>query len=162
GILYDQDLVWAKGFGYADVDKRTPATPRTIYRIASISKLFTSTAILQLRDQGKLQLDDPVAKHLPWFKVKSRHADAPAAVTVRHLLTHTSGLPRESPFPYWTDLKFPTREQLMQALVTQESVYPPETKWKYSNLALALAGEVVAAVSGEPYEEYVQKHILDP
>src|SRR5262249_5863427 len=78
GILYDQDLVWAKGFGYADVEKRTPATPGTIYRIASISKLFTSTAILQLRDQGKLQLDDPVARHLSWFKLKNRDADAPA------------------------------------------------------------------------------------
>jgi CubicO group peptidase (beta-lactamase class C family) len=161
GILYDQDLVWAKGFGFADVEKRTPATPGTIYRIASISKLFTSTAILQLRDRGKLQLDDPVARHLPWFKVKGPHADAPA-VTVRHLLTHTSGLPRESPFPYWTDSKFPTREQLMQALPAQEAAYPPETKWKYSNLALALAGEVVAAVSGEPYEEYVRRHIFDP
>jgi CubicO group peptidase (beta-lactamase class C family) len=161
GVVYDKDLIWAKGFGYADLDGKTPAAPDTVYRIASISKLFTSTALLQLRDAGKLQLDDPVARHLAWFKIKNRHPDGPA-ITIRHLITHTSGLPRESPFPYFTDFKFPTRERLMQALPNQETVYASETKWKYSNLALALAGEVVAAVSGEPYEDYIQRHILGP
>ncbi|MFN4261052.1 MAG: serine hydrolase [Gemmataceae bacterium] len=161
GIVHDQELIWAKGYGYADVEKKIPATPRTVYRIASISKLFTSIAILQLRDQGKLHLDDPVAKHLPWFQIKIPHADAPA-ITIRHLLTHTSGLPRESDFPYWNDNQFPTRQQLIDKLPSQEAPYPPETKWKYSNLALSLAGEIVSAVSGKPYEEYVQQHILAP
>lgn len=160
GIVYDQELVWSRGFGFADVEKKSPATPQTNYRIASISKLFTATAILQLRDAGKLQLDDPVARHLPWFRLR-RAADGPV-VTIRHLLTHTSGLPRESDFPYWTDAKFPTREQLMARLAEQDAAYPPETRWKYSNLALALAGEIVAAVSGEPYHAYIEKHILAP
>ncbi|MFA4838804.1 MAG: serine hydrolase domain-containing protein [Candidatus Neomarinimicrobiota bacterium] len=66
GIVYDQNLIWTKGFGYADQEKKIPATPETIYRIASISKTFTSTAILQLRDSGKLRLDDPINKYLPW------------------------------------------------------------------------------------------------
>lgn len=161
GIVYDQELIWSRGFGHADVDKKVSTTPSTIYRIASISKLFTSTALMQLRDQGKLNLDDPVAKHLTWFKIRTAHADAPA-ITIRHLLTHTSGLPRESAFPYWTDFKFPTREEMIKALPDQEAVYRPETKWKYSNLGLALAGEVVTAASGEPFEQYVQKHIFDP
>jgi CubicO group peptidase (beta-lactamase class C family) len=159
-IVHDQDIVWSKGFGYADVEKKTPATPGTVYRIASISKLFTTTAILQLRDQGKLKLDDPVEKYLPWFKVKHAQADAP--ITIRQLLVHTAGLPRESAFPYWSDMKFPSREDMIKALANQEAVYPPETKWKYSNLGLAVAGEVVAAVSGEAYEDYVTKHILTP
>lgn len=161
GIVYDQELIWSKGFGFADIDKKVAATPGTIYRIASISKVFTATAIMQLRDQGKLKLDDPVEKHLPWFALKNRAADAPP-ITIRHLLTHTAGLPRESASPYWTDFKFPTREQMIKTLPTQEAAYPPETKWKYSNLGLALAGEIVAAVSGEPFDAYVQKHILDP
>lgn len=161
GIVYDQDLIWSKGFGFADLEKKIPATPNTIYRIASISKLFTSTAIMQLRDDGRLQLDDPVEKHLSWFKIKNLYPNGPT-ITIRHLLTHTSGLPRESPFPYFTDFKFPTREQIMLALPNQQTVYPAETKWKYSNLALTLAGEIVAEVSGEPYPIYIHKHILDP
>src|SRR5262245_33609913 len=92
GIVLDQQLVWAKGFGFANIAQKTPATPGTIYRIASITKLFTSMAIMQLRDAGKLQLDDPITKHLSWFELKNRFPDAPP-ITIRHLLTHTSGLP---------------------------------------------------------------------
>jgi len=160
-VVHDQELVWVKGFGQADLDKKTPASPSTIYRIASISKLFTAVAVLQLRDQGKLKLDDPVEKYLPWFKVKTPHADA-QPITVRQLLMHTSGLPREAAFPYWTDFKFPSRKEMIDALPAQEAVYPPDTQWKYSNLGLALAGEIVVAVSGQTFEDYVQKHIFDP
>jgi len=161
GIVYDQTLIWAKGFGYADLEKKTPATPDTIYRIGSNSKMFTSIAILKLRDEGKLQLDDSVEKYLSWFKIKNKYPDAPS-ITIRHLLTHTSGLPREAAFPYATDFKFPTREQIIEKLSEQETIYPPETKWKYSNLALVLAGEIVSAVSGESYAEYIHKEILEP
>ena len=161
GIVHDQELVWARGFGYADVDKKVAATPRTLYRIASITKLFTATAILQLRDAGKLQLDDPLTKHLDWFNVQNRHPDAPP-ITIRHLLTHTSGLPREAAFPNWTDDQFPTRQQLRETLPQQETILPTETEWKYTNLALTLAGEIVAAVSGQEYPDYIQHHILDP
>ena len=100
-------------------------------------------------------------KHLSWFKIQNNYPDSPV-ITIRHLLTHTSGLPRESAFPYWTDFEFPTREQIIEKLPEQETVYPSETKWKYSNLGLTLAGEIVAAVSGIPYEEYIQNNILDP
>jgi|HigsolmetaAR202D_1030399.scaffolds.fasta_scaffold00048_4 Beta-lactamase class C and other penicillin binding proteins len=160
-VAYDQDLIWAEGFGYADVEKQIPATPQTIYRIASITKLFTSTAIVQLRDAGKLQLDDPVEKHLPWFKVQSSY-EHEAPVTIRNLLTHTAGLPREANFPYWSTLEFPTKEEIMAALPDQRFCYPPYTRWKYSNLGLALAGYIVEAVSGQSYDDYIQEHILDP
>jgi D-alanyl-D-alanine carboxypeptidase len=161
GIVYDQELIWSHGFGFRDIKNKIPATPQTTYPIASITKLFTATAVLQLRDAGKLQLDDPVVKYPPWFKVRNEDEDGPV-ISIRHLLTHTSGLPSESDFPYWTDARFPTREQMIEMLPKQEAADAPETRWKYSNLAVALAGEVVAAVSGEPYEAYVQKHILTP
>ena len=160
-IVSDQEMIWAKGYGYADVDKRVPATPATIYRMASHTKMFTAIAVMQLRDAGKLRLDDPVVKYLPWFKPQPASPDDPP-VTIRHLLTHTSGLPREAAAPYWSDFNFPTREEVIRGVAIQHAVYAPETKWKYSNLALAVAGEVVATVSGEPYADYVRRHILDP
>ena len=111
GVVYDQDLIWAKGYGYADLERRVPATPGTIYRIASNSKLFTATAIMQLRDAGKLRLDDPVSERLPWFSIKKTYDGGPP-VTIRHLITHTSGLPRELSGVNWSDLTFPGREEL--------------------------------------------------
>jgi CubicO group peptidase (beta-lactamase class C family) len=161
GVVYDQDLIWSRGFGFGDLERHVPATPQTIYRVASITKLFTSTAIMQLRDQDKLQLDDPLAKYLSWFSVRTADNDAPP-ITIRHLLTHTSGLPREAHFPYWTDNVFPSREQLMNTLGEQEAIYAPATRWKYSNLALTLAGEIVQAVADRPYADYIQQQILDP
>ncbi|MBI2620120.1 MAG: beta-lactamase family protein [Ignavibacteriales bacterium] len=161
GIVYDQDLVYAKGFGFADVDDEIPVTPQIMFRIASITKTFTAMAIMQLRDQGKLQLDDPIEKHLKWFRIKNRYPNAPT-VTVWHLLTHTSGLPREAAFPYWTDNKFPTRNEMIAAMAQQETLFPTETRMKYSNLAYALAGEIVAEVSGIPYADYVTRNILEP
>ena len=160
-VAYDQELVWSRGFGYADLKTKAFVTSRTIFRIASITKTFTSTAILLLRDRGKLQLDDPVSKYLPWFTYRNRFPEGPA-VTIRHLLTHTSGLPRESSFPYWTDYKFPTREEMIDALHHQESVFEPETRLKYSNLGMSILGEVVAAAAGEPYDVFISKNILEP
>jgi len=78
GIVYDQDLIWAKGYGDVDLERRIPATPATIYRVASISKLFTATAIMQLRDAGRLQLDDPVSQRLSWFSIKKTYEGGPA------------------------------------------------------------------------------------
>jgi D-alanyl-D-alanine carboxypeptidase len=161
GIVHDQALLWARGFGLASLESGRAATPDTVYRIASITKLFTSTAILQLRDAGRLRLDDRVVDHLPWFAIKQAHPEAPA-ITIRHLLTHTAGLPREAGFPYWTDGKFPTQDELRERLPMQETVFPTETEWKYSNLGLTLAGEIVAAVSGLPYAQYVGERILGP
>lgn len=161
GIVYDQDLIWSKGFGYADLETHEPITPQTLFRIASISKLFTSMAIMQLRDAGKLQLDDPLRKHLKWFTIKNEFKDGPE-ISIRQVLTHSSGLPREAAFPYWTDHVFPSREELIKALPDQEMIFEPETRWKYSNLGMALLGEVVSRVSGMSYEDYIQKKILQP
>lgn len=161
GIVHDQSLIWSRGFGSANLAQQIPATPSTIYRIASITKLFTSTCIMQLRDEGALQLDDPVAKHLPWFTIRNPHTDRPP-VTIRHLLTHAGGLPREAAFPYWSTGEFPEREAIQAALCDQELAIPTESDWKYSNLGMALAGEIVAAISGMPYAAYVQKYILKP
>ena len=161
GVVHDQELIWSKGFGYADVERMAPATPRTIYSICSISKLFTSIGVLQLRDRGHLRLDDPVATHLPWFAIQETYPGA-APITIEGLLTHSAGLPREAAFPYWTEASFPTSEQIIQEVSNQETLYPARTYYQYSNLGLTLAGEIVTQVSGEPYADYVQRNILDP
>lgn len=161
GLIYDQELVYSKSFGFADLEKKVPLEPGMPFRIASISKTFTATAIVQLRDAGKLRLDDPVKDYLPWFDISQRFPDYPP-ITIRQLLTHSSGLPREADFPYWTDHNFPTLEQIKETLSKQETIYPPGTKLKYSNLGLSLAGEIVAVVSGQSWEDYIRTHIFEP
>jgi len=160
GIVRDQELVFAKGYGYANLSNRMPATPKTLYRVASITKLFTATAAMQLRDAGKLRLDDPVAKHLDWFHPRTMKGDVP--VQVWHLMSHLSGLPRESAAPYWNTKQFPTREQVRAMLAAQDAAYAPATKWKYSNLAVAIEGELVAKLSGMEWGDYVTDRVLKP
>jgi CubicO group peptidase (beta-lactamase class C family) len=161
GIVYDQELVFAKGYGYADLTRKTPATPATAYRIASISKTFTAHALLQLRDAGKLQLDDPITKWIPELKLSKVDPQSPT-ITIRQILSHTGGIPREVDGTYWNDMNFPSREAMMPVLNKMGVVFPPEIEWKYSNVALGLAGYIVEAASGEPYAEYVARHILAP
>ena len=161
GVVCDQELVWSRGFGYADVEKKVPVTPKTLFRMASNTKMFTATAVMQLRDAGKLRLDDPVARHLPWFQTQPAGEDD-GPVRIEHLLTHGSGLPREAAFPYWSTFAFPTAGEIRKTVASQRAAYAPDTRWKYSNLAFALAGMVVEEVSGEPYGAYLRRHILDP
>jgi len=160
GVVSDQRLVWAKGFGLANVAGKVPMTPQTKFRMASHSKLFTATAIMQLREQGKLHLDDPVSKHLAWFAVSSSRPDDPE-ITIEELLTHSSGLPREAA-DHWTTLAFPTREELKTLMPKRQAAFPAETRWKYSNLAYTLAGLIVEHVSGETWTDYVTGHIYQP
>lgn len=160
GVVADQELVWSAGFGFADIDARKPMTPATRFRMASHSKLFTATAIMQLRERGKLRLDDPVSSYLPWFRVKAAGPDD-APITIEELLTHSSGLPREAG-PHWTDYEFPTSEELRNLTPERQAAFAPEVRWKYSNLAYSLAGMVVETVSGETWAEYIRKNIYEP
>ena len=157
-IVHDQEVVWSKGFGYADRESEIEAKPDTIYRVASISKLFTATAVMQMRDKGKLNLEDSIRDYLPWFEVK----DEKGPIKVVNLITHTSGLPREAAGPYWTDYNFPSVEELKTGLLGQTHTLPPWMTWKYSNLAVSLAGMIVEEASGQKYTRYIKENILDP
>ncbi len=162
-VIHDQESLFSRGFGYAHVETKAPATPSTMYSICSISKLFTGVAVMQERDAGRLGLDDPVSKHLPWFSIGGMPDGAPP-VTVRGLLTHSSGLPRESDFPYWTgpEYPFPPAEMVRERVAGQEMLYRPETFFQYSNLGLTLAGEVAAAAAGKPFAGLIRENVLDP
>jgi CubicO group peptidase (beta-lactamase class C family) len=162
-IVHDQELVYAKGFGYADVERRVKATPGTIYSICSISKLFTSMALMQLRDAQRLSLDDPVSKHLPWFAPETVNPEE-RPPTLRDLLRHSSGLPAEPDLTIWPepDLFYPSREELIERVSSLKMSYPTNTNFNYSNLGYSLLGEVVSVVSGMEYRDYVQQRILEP
>ncbi|HLI81321.1 MAG TPA: serine hydrolase domain-containing protein, partial [Candidatus Binataceae bacterium] len=162
GIVRDQDLVWSRGFGYADLASDRAMDADTLFRCGSITKTFTATAIMQLRDEGRLGLDDPIARYIPEFgAVKARFA-APDKVTFRRLLTHTSGLIGEGPNNGWERLEFPPIEEMIAALPRTEIVIKPETQYKYSNLGFALMGEAIARISGMPYADYIQRNLLHP
>jgi len=162
-IVHDQELIWSGAEGMADLDDERPATSRTLYSICSISKLFTSVAIMQLRDQGKLRLSDWVSEHLPFFDLRQKYDDS-TPITVESLLTHSGGLPREADFPYWSgpEFEFPTKDEVIRHLSEQETLHPSQTRYQYSNLGLSLAGYIVEEVSGQPYDQYVREHILTP
>jgi CubicO group peptidase (beta-lactamase class C family) len=162
-IVHDQELVYSNGFGFADVERRIDATPSTVYSICSISKLLTAIALMQLRDAGEVNLDEPVSSYLPWFEPG---AASPAAglLTLRELLRHSSGLPCEPDHTVWSDPDSlsPSREELVERLSHLTMSYPTGTEFNYSNLGYTLLGEVVSTVSGLDYADYVQQHILDP
>jgi CubicO group peptidase (beta-lactamase class C family) len=151
-VFRDGDLVWERALGFADVDSGEAATTGHAYRIGSITKTFTAVAVLQLRDEGRLQLDEPVRAHLPEF---------PGDATVRQALAHLSGVQREPPGEIWETMQAPTREELVDGLGHAEQVLEPGVAWHYSNLAFASLGEVVARLGGS-YEAVLRERILDP
>lgn len=161
GLVEGERVLWTRGYGRADLASGAPVTPATPFRLGSVSKLFTATAVMQLRDQGQLALDDPIVRFLPWFRVESPYAEAPP-ITVRHLLTHTSGLPREGAFPYWTTHVFPSREELHAGLAGQRVFSPPGATYRYSNLGVALLGEIVEAASGASYAGFLAERLFAP
>lgn len=160
GVVSDQKLVWSKGFGFADTAARIPMTPQTKFRMASNSKLFAAIAIMQLREDGKLRLDDPVEKYLPWFKAKPA-GDDDGPITVEQLLSHSSGLQREAG-DHWSSFDFPTMAELEQLYSGRQAAFAPSVRWKYSNLAFAVAGALVEKLSDQSFAAHVQANIFDP
>src|SRR5712671_2619483 len=146
GVLRDGDLSWESAVGAADVEAGLEATPDTQYRIGSITKTFTAAAIMQLRDAGKLDLEDALDKHVE---------GAARAPSLRRLLSHTSGLQRETQDDAWLKARFAEVPELLETLGEAEQVLPPGARFYYSNLAFALLGIAVERVSGVPYRQYV-------
>ena len=162
GIVRDGELAAFVSHGVADMESGAAPTSRSIARVASVTKTFTATAIMQLRDASLLALDDPLLLHIPEFTGAQAVAAPLEGVTIRRMLTHHSGLSTEHPDLDWDTPDFPTREHLMDSLDMIKVVIPQDSQWKYSNLAYGLLGEVVSRLSGKPYMEYVHDEIIGP
>lgn len=163
GVVHGDRLAWSSGVGFADVGSRRRAEPSTLYRIASITKTFTGTAVMQLRDEGRLQLDDPAVEHISELRAASSPFGPIETVTIRRLLSHESGLIGDPPGTDWTVPTYEGHVERNLERVTEIGTrVPPNTQQKYSNLGFQLLGEVVARVSGVPYPDYVRERVLDP
>jgi CubicO group peptidase (beta-lactamase class C family) len=157
GVVERGHLVYARGFGYRDVDKHLPVTPDTLFAIGSCSKAFTATAIGLLADEGKIALDAPVRTYLPDFALKDPVASS--TLTTRDILTHKSGLPRHDFF--WYHAPF-SRDGLYDRLRFLEPSGPPHVQWRYNSLMYVVAGRIVEKVSGDSWERFVQTRLLLP
>ena len=162
GIVRGDSLAGYYSFGTQKLGEDKPPIEQTISRVASITKTFTGTAILQLRDLGQMELDDPLLLHLPDFTVASALRGTLEGVTLRRLMTHYSGLRTEHPLTDWDAPSFPTGTDLLNGLAEIEVVIPQDSQWKYSNLGVGLLGHVIEQVSGIPYEQYVYEEITGP
>jgi CubicO group peptidase (beta-lactamase class C family)/D-alanyl-D-alanine dipeptidase len=158
-LVDDQTIVWAQGFGFADPEAKAPATAETVYRVGSVSKLFTDLAIMQLVERGTLDLDAPVTKYLPDFK-PSNPFDKP--ITLRQLMAHRSGLVCEPPSGNYFDPTAPSLAQTVRSLNKTRLVCEPGTRTKYSNAAQAVAGRVLEQTQRRPFARYVRQSLLDP
>lgn len=155
GVIRDGDLIWADGFGSADLtDPQAPPDADTQHLIASISKTFTAVLVMALRDEGKLTLDDTVDTHIP----ESQHG----GVTIRQMLSHVTGMQREPAGDVWDALAFPDRSALVKGWSEAERILRPHHRWHYSNLCYSLLGELIARLDGREWVESLQTRILDP
>lgn len=156
-ISRDGKVILKKGYGLADIERKAPAMPDTVFRIASVTKIFTATAILTLAEQGKLDLKDPVAKYFP-----GRPADR--GIAVWHLLTHTSGLADyldRPDFMDWVRHEY-TVEQLIDSFKERAASFSPGAKNVYCNSNYILLGAIVEKLSGRGFGEFVKANIFDP
>ena len=164
GIVTHGRLAWSKAYGYADIENGIPATTQTIYRIASVTKQFTALMLLQLVQNGKVHLSDPVAKYFPEVnQVKGRFPWSPP-ITLLQLATHRSGLARGpenftkynvGPVANWENI-------LLSALPDTKYDFEPGTRFSYSNVGYAILGAALSRAAGQPYTAYVQQHIFKP
>ncbi|HLX38797.1 MAG TPA: serine hydrolase domain-containing protein, partial [Candidatus Binataceae bacterium] len=162
GIVRGNDLIWSGGFGYADLASNRAMDADAMFGIASITKTFTATAIMQLRDKERLSLDDPVTRYIPEVKKVKCRSGSVRELTLRRLMTHRTGLMGESPSGHWSSMRFPSRAEILAMLPRVAVVFESDLTFKYNNLAFVLLGEVISRVSRRSYRDYIRRNILEP
>ncbi len=160
-FIDEGEIIWSEGFGYADRGNDIKATPQTVYGVGSVSKLFTATAIMQLAEKRKLDIDKPITEYIPELNINTRFKDAPP-ITVRMLMTHHSGLPGDkSKYMFGKELKETYHDEI-DYLNSVHTAYPPNYLWSYSNIGVDMMGIIVERISGMSFPDYVDENILKP
>jgi CubicO group peptidase (beta-lactamase class C family) len=161
GVIIDGELVWVQTAGVRETKTNAAVTPDTVFRIASMTKSFTAMAILKLRDEGKLSLEDPVARYVPALATLQYPTKDSPVLTIRHLLSHSEGFPEDNP---WGDRQLAQSDETIRSWMKAGIPFStaPGTAFEYSNYGFAILGQVVAKVSGRPYADYVRDNILKP
>jgi CubicO group peptidase (beta-lactamase class C family)/D-alanyl-D-alanine dipeptidase len=158
-LVDGQRVVWARGFGWADSTARIPATANTVYRVGSVSKLFTDIGIMRLVERGQLALDVPVRRYLPDFRPRNPFG---GEITIRELTSHRAGLTREPPVGNYFDDTAPSLAATVASLNGTTLVYKPGTHTKYSNAGIAVLGYVLERTQRESFYPYLKRAVLDP
>lgn len=158
-LVDGQQIVWQQGYGFSDLKAKTPITADTVFRVGSVSKLFTDIAVMRLVEQGKLDLDAPVTKYLPDFQPRNSFGKP---VTLRQLMSHRSGLVREPPVGNYFDSRDPSLAETIKSLNQTALVYAPETRTKYSNAGIAAVGYVLEKTEKQPFADYLKRKLLEP
>lgn len=161
GLVDGPELVWAEGFGWADKAQKIPATAETGYRSGSVTKLFTASAAMQLRDAGKLDIDAPIDSCLPRFAIRPGVQGATRAPTAREIMSHHSGLPANLVKGMWSPRAEPF-ERVLDTLSGETRVQPPATVYQYSNLAMTLLGQCLQERAGLPFADLIARNLLQP
>lgn len=161
GIVVDGRVVHMGMAGYRELSTKAPVESATVFRIASMSKSFAALSILQLRDAGKLSLEDPVERHVPELAALRYPTTDSPKITIRHLLSHSEGFPEDNP---WGDQQLSVTDAQMAQMMRSGIPFStaPGTAYEYSNFGFAILGRVVANVSGMPYARYLRERILRP
>ncbi len=160
-LVDDQEIIWEAGFGTQDSKGEIATSQNAVYRVGSISKVFTAVAVAQAADQGLVDLDAPVARYLPELHFKDPFASE-QAITLRHLLAHRAGILRESPVGNFIDSSEPTIKEAVRSIIGSDLINPVGAATKYSNLGPTVAGLILERLTGMPFADYMQHQILDP
>ena len=158
-LVDGNEVVWAQGFGYQDPEHKIPATAHTVYRVGSVSKLFTDIGIMQMVEAGKINLDVPVSQYIPDFHPQNPFTNP---ITLRELMSHRSGLLREPPVGNYFDPTEPTLEATVRSMNSTELVYDPGTHLKYSNAGIAVVGYTLQELNHQSFPEYLKQAVLAP
>lgn len=160
-LIYENEIIFQKGYGWQNRQKNIKTSSKTVFRVGSISKLFTAAALMQLQEKGLINIDDPITEYCPELVFNTVDRDS-VPVTLRHILSHRAGIMRESPVGNYFDDSEPSISETIKSIIGFNLIYEPGEKIKYSNLGPTVAAYILEKITGRNFEDYVQENILQP